>query len=176
MERYLKELVFQKRKVIKLVLLPKNQSKKIKKKLKNLKIEIETDTDNVTDAFALRKEVFVEGQGVPADLEIDDKEEQAVHFLARKNDELVATCRLRTIDDDAKLERMAVKSTYRGQGIGSSLCTRVEEFATKRGLGRIKLHAQVRAKEFYQSNGYDLVSEEEFVEAGIKHLKMDKNL
>ncbi|MGM0370384.1 MAG: GNAT family N-acetyltransferase [Bacillota bacterium] len=176
MARYLKELVFQKRKVIKLVQYQKNQSQKIKKKLKNLKIEIETNTDNLADAFALRKEVFVEGQGVPADLEIDDKEEQAVHFLARKNDKLVATCRLRILDDYAKLERMAVKSTYRGQGIGSSLCTRVEEFATKRGLDRIKLHAQVRAKDFYQSNGYSLLSEEEFIEAGIKHLKMDKKL
>ncbi|MBM7557618.1 GNAT family N-acetyltransferase [Halanaerobacter jeridensis] len=120
--------------------------------------------------------MFVEGQGVPADLEIDDKEDKAIHFLARNNKELVATCRLRIINNYAKLERMAVKSDYRKQGVGSLLIDRVEKFAKKKNLKEIKLHAQVKARSFYQKNNYELVSDEEFMEAGIKHVEMKKRL
>ena len=113
---------------------------------------------------------------MPADLEIDDKEDKAIHFLVENNKELVATCRLRIIDDYAKLERMAVKSDYRKQGIGSLLISRAEDFAQKKDLKKIKLHAQVKARNFYQKNNYQLASEEEFIEAGIKHVKMKKEL
>ncbi|MGM0501467.1 MAG: GNAT family N-acetyltransferase, partial [Bacillota bacterium] len=97
----------------------------------DLTVEIETDTDNLTEAFELRKEVFVKGQGVPADLEIDNKEDKAVHFLISKDGQLVATCRVRIIKDFAKLERMAVKSNYRNQGIGSALIDEVEDFVNR---------------------------------------------
>ena len=139
-------------------------------------IEIETEVDELTAAFNLRKEVFVAGQGVPADLEIDDKEADSFHFLVEKDDKLIATCRVRIIDNYAKLERMAVKSDYRKQGVGSLLMDKVEEFSKDKELEKIKLHAQVRAKEFYQKNNYKLVNEEEFMEAGIKHVKMEKKL
>ena len=121
----------------------------------------------------MRKEVFVKGQGVPADLEIDDKEDKSIHFLIKNDQQLMATCRIRVIDDYAKLERMAVKSDYRGQGIGSLLINKVEEFAQKKNLAKIKLHAQLQAQGFYQNNNYQLVSDE-FMEAGIKHVKMEK--
>lgn len=112
---------------------------------------------------------------MPADLEIDDKEDKSIHFLIKNEQELVATCRIRVIDDYAKLERMAVKSKYREQGIGSLLIDKVEEFARKKDLKEIKLHAQVRAQDFYQKNKYQIVSDE-FIEAGIKHVKMKKEL
>ena len=123
----------------------------------------------------MRKEVFVKGQGVPADLEIDDKEDKSIHFLIKNEQELVATCRIRIIDDYAKLERMAVKSKYRKQGIGSLLIDKVENFAQEKNLSQIKLHAQIKAQDFYQKNNYQLVSDE-FIEAGIKHVKMEKKL
>ncbi|MFO7819073.1 MAG: GNAT family N-acetyltransferase [Halanaerobacter sp.] len=150
--------------------------KEAKKKVNNYKVKIETELDNLNEAFALRKEVFVAGQGVPEDVEIDDKEDRAYHFLVKNNRELVATCRVRIIDNYAKLERMAVKEGYRKQGIGSLLIDRVEEFVKDKNLAKIKLHAQVKVQDFYEKNDYQLSSEEEFMEAGIRHVKMEKKI
>ena len=150
--------------------------KESKKKVNNYKVSIETELDNLKEAFDLRKEVFVQGQGVPEDIEIDDKEDRAYHFLVNNKKGLVATCRLRIVDDYAKLERMAVKESYRKEGIGSLLIDRLEEFAKSKDLTKIRLHAQVKAQEFYQKNGYQLSSEEEFMEAGIRHVKMEKEI
>lgn len=141
----------------------------------NYKLELKTNPDELKEAFALRKRVFVQGQGVPEDLEIDDKEDKAIHFLVKDEQKLVATCRVRIIDDYAKLERMAVKSTYREQGIGSLLIDQVEKFAKKKNVVKMKLHAQTQAQDFYRKNNYQVVSDE-FLEAGIKHVKMEKEL
>ena len=96
--------------------------------------------------------------------------------MLKKDDNLIATCRVRFLDGFAKLERMAIKSNYRGQGIGSILINKVEEFVIKKNIQQIKIHAQVQAKGFYQSNGYSVISEKEFMEDGIKHIKMNKKL
>ncbi|MFE3729634.1 GNAT family N-acetyltransferase [Nocardia sp. NPDC059154] len=37
----------------------------------------------LADAYAVRMKVFVDEQGVPADIEIDELDETADHFLAR---------------------------------------------------------------------------------------------
>jgi predicted GNAT family N-acyltransferase len=51
----------------------------------------------------------------------------------------------------------------------------LEDNARELGLDRIELHAQTHALAFYQRLGYSPVGEE-YVEAGIPHLSMDKPL
>lgn len=47
----------------------------------------------------IRIDVFVHGQGVPAELELDEFEDTSTHFIALDNGRPVGTGRLRDVDD-----------------------------------------------------------------------------
>src|SRR5690554_8175029 len=68
----------------------------------------------------IRQQVFVDEQKVPPELEWDDTDEIADHFLAVLPDNTpVATGRMfTTLDDTAHIGRMAVLPDYRGKGLG----------------------------------------------------------
>jgi predicted GNAT family N-acyltransferase len=125
--------------------------------------------------FEIRTRVFVDGQGVSLDEEIDGLDGACVHFLARAGDEPVGTARLRTVEGAAKAERVAVLDTHQGRGIGRVLMDALESEARRRGLRRVVLHAQVRVIPFYERLGYEAFGPV-FEEADIAHRKMEKPL
>lgn len=128
------------------------------------------------EAFAVRERVFVEEQGVPADLEYDDRDGDAVHAVARSEGNPVGTARLRSVGDaTGRIERVAVLEEYRASGIGRELMETLEREARSDGLDRIVVHAQVTAEPFYHSIGYETVSDV-FQEAGMDHVEMEKPL
>jgi predicted GNAT family N-acyltransferase len=137
---------------------------------------VETD-EELADALAVRREVFIEEQGVPEDLELDGKDDEAIHFVAYHTSEPVGAARLREYDapDTAKVERVAVLEAERGTGLGRRLMDAVEEAAKAEGYGEILLHAQSPVVGFYKRLGYETTSEE-FEEAGIPHREMRKSL
>ena len=127
-------------------------------------------------ALAIRREVFVEGQDVPEDLELDGRDDEAAHFLARRDGEPVGTARLRDYGDGvAKVERVAVRESFRGAGWGRRIMATVEEHAREAGYERVRLAAQVPVVGFYERLDYEVVSEE-FMDAGIPHRSMEKPL
>ena len=89
---------------------------------------------------------------------------------------MIGTCRLRFLDDDCKLERMAVDAASRGIGIGARMIEVAEAEGRRRGSGRLVLHAQVVSRAFYERAGLRAVSEEVFLEEGIEHVRMEKGL
>lgn len=127
-------------------------------------------------ALALRREVFIEEQDVPEDLEIDGRDEEATHFLARADGDPVGTARLRDYGEGvAKVERVAVRESHRGEGWGERIMSAVETYARDAGYDRIRLAAQVPVVGFYERLGHEVVSEE-FMDAGIPHRSMEKPL
>lgn len=127
-------------------------------------------------ALDLRREVFIEEQDVPEELELDGLDDGATHFLARRGDEPVGTARLRAYGDGlAKVERVAVREPHRGEGWGRRIMAAVEEHAREAGYERIRLAAQVPVLGFYERLGYEVASEE-FMDAGIPHRSMEKPL
>lgn len=122
--------------------------------------------------FALRHEVFVVGQDVPEDLERDELDAVSDHAVAELAGALVGTGRLLP---DGTIGRMAVAADARGRGIGARVLARLEDRARERQLGSIELHAQVHARAFYERAGY-VASGEVYVEAGIDHVSMRKDL
>ena len=60
--------------------------------------------------FAIRNTVFVQEQQVPLDLEMDEFDAMALHFIARKNQEAIGTARVVFKDSGAtaKIGRVAV--------------------------------------------------------------------
>lgn len=126
------------------------------------------------DAYAVRRTVFVDEQGVDEELEYDEHEDHATHFVAYDGDEPVGAARLREPEDGlGKVERVAVLESRREQGVGEALMRAVEAEARAGGMTKLKLHSQTRAAGFYRSVGYERRGEE-FEEAGIPHVKMYK--
>jgi predicted GNAT family N-acyltransferase len=134
--------------------------------------ETGTGTDDYEAALSVRHDVFVEEQGVPEELELDEHEGDAVHFVAYIDGNPVGAARLRDYGDgDAKVERVAVVADRRGTGWGARLMDAVERAAGERGFDRLVLNSQLTAAGFYERRGYERVGEE-FEEAGIPHVKM----
>ncbi|MBS2038004.1 GNAT family N-acetyltransferase [bacterium] len=122
-------------------------------------------------AFRIRKQVFVEEQGVPAQLELDAKDEQAVHWLLWREGEPVATARLLRQDKQGKVGRVAVLPEWRSHGLGREVMEEIHNWGQRQGLEKIVLDAQVQVIAFYEKLGYESVGEP-FEEAGILHKRM----
>lgn len=75
-----------------------------------MKTVIVTEQTQREDAYYVRKEVFVKEQEVPVEIEIDELEDNATHFVIYNDDKKPqAAARLRIIEGSkAKLERICV--------------------------------------------------------------------
>ena len=149
---------------------------------------VDTDTER-DDAFEVRRSVFVDEQGVDADIEYDKHDDpgaDATHFAAYAEGEPIGAARLRPAGDTepasesddgpvGKVERVAVAADRRGDGWGRRLMDAVEAHAREEGFDRLALHAQTHVRGFYDRLGYEAHGEE-FEEAGIPHVAMDKEL
>lgn len=124
------------------------------------------------EASRIRFRVFVEEQGVPRDIELDELDARCVHALAFEEGGAVGTGRLLP---DAHIGRMAVLEGWRGRGVGSQILEALIEQARKRGDRAVLLSAQVHALEFYERHGFH-ASGEIYQEAGIPHRDMRKKL
>lgn len=139
----------------------------------NINVQTITTKDK-KDVFAIRTKVFVEEQHVPIDLELDEYEQEAVHFLASVDDEPAGVARMRWIDDrTAKAERVAVLIPFRGCGVGRELMLALEKYAKFEQATSVKLHAQLTAQSFYERLGYEAFGDN-FLDAGIEHIAMRK--
>lgn len=136
---------------------------------------VETD-DELEEALAVRRSVFIEEQGVPEHRELDGRDDEAIHVIAYDGGSAVGTGRLREYDDrTGKIERVAVLEAERSDGIGQELMAALEEAAVEDGFDSVLLHAQVPVVEFYRGLDYETTSEE-FEDAGIPHREMRKRL
>lgn len=127
-------------------------------------------------AFSIRKIVFVEEQGVPAHLELDDQDKHAVHFIVKdtQKDQVIGAARLRIIENHiGKVERVCILKEHRGKNLGLLIMKQVENYAVSQGLEKLKLHAQSYAIPFYEKISYSVTSPE-FLDAGIPHRTMEK--
>ena len=122
-------------------------------------------------AFAIRIKVFVKEQGVPSDIELDDDDQRAIHFLASVGAKAVGTTRVVWHRRAAKIGRMAVLKRYRRRGVGRQLLTRAVALARRSQARQIYLHAQVAVSGFYERLNFRATGAI-FDEAGIAHRKM----
>lgn len=120
------------------------------------------------EALTIRIAVFVDEQGVPANLEYEF-EADCEHYLAMVKNKAVGTARYRKTKTGIKLERFAVLKDFRKMGVGSDL-VRALLFSLN-GMKNIYLHAQVQVVNFYSEFGFVAVGDR-FEEAGIEHFVM----
>lgn len=121
----------------------------------------------------VRRDVFIDEQGIPESLEWDGRDAGCRHVLALTGmAEAVATGRLLA---DGRIGRMAVLRAWRGRGVGSALLERLQQQALDSGLQRVHVHAQVEVAGFYSRAGFQPVGQT-FIAAGIVHVEMIKTL
>ena len=144
-------------------------------------IKILKSKEELNLGFALRIEVFVKEQKVPIELELDDKDhsDNTVHIGYFHEDNLIGVARLIDMDKDViHIGRVVIDKEYRGQGIGRELIIGCENIA-KQILKRkiiIELSAQIQAENFYKSLGYNRVNDKIYLDAGIEHVDMRKEI
>lgn len=125
------------------------------------------------DAERLRMAVFVQEQGVPREIEIDEFDPVARHVVVfNALQQPIATGRL--VSDGpgvARIGRMAVDRGVRGGRWGRMVLDSLIEAARQRGDREVVLHAQRHAQAFYGRCGFAPVGEP-YEEAGIAHITM----
>ncbi len=129
----------------------------------------------MTAVVELRHEVFCVEQGVPQREELDGRDGQAMHLVAVSGDQLLATCRLLFVGPTVQFSRLAVRKSARRHGIASALLARADAETRTGGARRLVLHAQTYARALYDSAGYEPRGRI-FMEAGIEHIAMEKQL
>ena len=134
-----------------------------------------TTTQDIEQCFRIRVAVFVAEQNVPLDLERDEHDNEALHFIALADGRSVGTARavLRDNGTSAKIGRVAVCRSNRGVGIGKLLIAAIEEAPDLGHVHNFLLDAQTHAMQFYARLGYEAYGEE-FIDAGIPHRHMKK--
>jgi predicted GNAT family N-acyltransferase len=140
-----------------------------------LSVAVAGSQDQVDQAMALRRIVFVEEQGVPLAEEIDGLDDQATQIVALDGGDVVATCRLLLDGTTVKLGRMVVAKERRREGIAAEMLRVADQEARLLGGKQIRLAAQTYATVLYEQAGY-LAYGEPFPDAGIEHIWMSKQL
>ncbi|MBK6866166.1 MAG: YbgC/FadM family acyl-CoA thioesterase [Ideonella sp.] len=125
------------------------------------------------EALALRNEVFVGEQGIPASMAGDDADAGALHALARNRLGLVLAAGrlLAPAPGVARIGRMAVLRAQRGSGVGRAVLDALLAAARDRGDREAVLSSQATAVAFYRRAGFVPVGPA-FTEAGIVHQEM----
>ena len=124
------------------------------------------------EAYSIRSLVFIEEQGVPQEIEIDEWDPLAQHALAYEDGYCIATGRLVNLQDgSAQIGRMAVLAQFRKKGIGSKVLTTLIEYGKSLGAFKFILHSQLTAIPFYEKQGF-IANGPIYDEAGIAHRNM----
>jgi predicted GNAT family N-acyltransferase len=136
------------------------------------RIELLSWEDARAHASPIRFRVFVEEQGVPREIELDEQDAVSLHALAFEGETPVATGRLLP---DGHIGRMAVLKQWRNRGVGALMLTALLEAAKKNGYPQVLLSAQVHAVRFYRRHGF-VEEGDQYMEAGIPHQAMRRVL
>ena len=130
-------------------------------------------TGEIYEILKSRLEVFLFEQNIRY-LDTDDIDYDSLHVFCKENGRVVSYLRAFRYEDAVKIGRVLTLCHGKGDG------RRLMEFAEGKikehfGCDRIVLHSQKQAQGFYEKLGYKTVSDE-YIEAGIPHITMEKTL
>ena len=136
------------------------------------RLELLSWDDARSHASPLRFTVFVEEQGVPREIELDDQDPLSLHAVVFEQGQAIGTGRLLP---DGHIGRMAVLKEWRKRGVGGLILDGLMTKAKERGDREVALSAQVHAVPFYRAHGF-VIDGGEYMEAGIPHQAMKRRL
>jgi len=137
---------------------------------------IEHNSDDYEQMIQLRLSQLLEPIGVPASYIKKENEKTDILIGTFEDEEIIGCCILTPIDDEViQLRQMAVRSNYRGKGIGGAIIEFAEQVAKENRFSILRMHARDPVIDFYKKCGYEIYGEQ-FFEVGIGHHKMQKQL
>ena len=124
----------------------------------------------------IRTKCYIEEQSCPLWEEFEtEKDLVSNEFLIYLKEKPIGTIRYRETVEGFKIERFAILKEYRGHDYGklafNYLCE--ELIAARNNPCRIYMHAQKGLQSYYESLGFKAIGEE-FIEANIPHIEMEK--
>ena len=122
---------------------------------------------------AIREAVFIREQGVPAELEWDEFDDDCRHALALSlNGEAVGCGRMYK---NGHIGRICVLPLWRKQKVGTAIMEALLNEARGLGYKQVDVDAQTHAVPFYLGFGF-VAHGKEFLDAGLPHIKMKLKL
>ena len=135
-----------------------------------------TSSDEIGTAIDIQLRVFAREQGIPEE-DCHSGNEKAVHLLALDDDTIVATARLRIMDDGvAEVARIAVLPQSRSSGLGKRLVTELETIAIEAGVAQLVLYPHAYLETFYTRLGYSKTDETTPAAGGHELITMRKSI
>jgi len=135
-----------------------------------------TGDAELQEAFEVRRQVFVREQSISEDLVFDGRDEEALHMVVKDGEKVIGSARVQFLaGNQAKLERMAVLKRYRRKGIGKEMLLFLDAVWKDKRVQQVIIHAQLEVVPFYKLCGFEELGLP-FREAGIKHIKMSKQV
>lgn len=132
--------------------------------------------EDYTPSRQVRETVFVEEQGYTLEEEFDEYDAICPHLVLFDAEMPVATGRLILLPDGtAKLGRIAVLKSHRGQHLGAQIVSSLLEKAKALGAKRAYVSAQCYAIPFYNKFGFQEYGEE-YPDGRIPHMDMEMTL
>ena len=135
-------------------------------------------TEDLSDAYAVRIEVFCDEQGYRLEQELDelDRRPATWHLVLYDGGYPAAAGRLYPKGDGVMgLGRLRFRNTSPGAALGAGWVRNRAGKAAELGASVSQLDAQTRARGFYEKQGYRVCGEEH-MDGHVPHVMMEKKL
>lgn len=130
--------------------------------------------DDLTDAFFIRKQVFIDEQGISETIERDSYDQSSDHVVIYENSQPIGTGRLVFKYGEYSIGRVAVLKEHRAKNVGALVVNLLKDKAIHHGASEVHVHAQKEVEGFYRKLGYKAYGDI-YEEAGIEHISMSIN-
>ena len=130
----------------------------------------------VYEILKARSAVFMMEQNIHY-LDMDDIDYRSIHFADMDGSgHVTAYLRMYGSEEDrAAVNIGRVLTVMRGSGNGRKLIDRAVSYASENGYRKVCCDAQKQTVLFYEKCGFHRISDE-FIEAGIPHIRMQRDL
>ncbi|MGA3308391.1 MAG: GNAT family N-acetyltransferase [Xanthobacteraceae bacterium] len=120
----------------------------------DISVTVARSIEDLMRVMAVRSAVFVGEQRCPYREEFDGNDFSGTHLLGYVGHEPVAALRIRYFADFAKLERLAVRSGFRGRGVAQQVIRAGIEICRLKGYTRIYGQSERSMVEWYEQFGF----------------------
>ena len=119
----------------------------------------------------IRRIVFTDEIGILESELFDDYDKTSDHFILFDGENIVGSVRIIIIDQQLKLERMAILKKFRSKNYGKDCILQLREYYLNQGYSKIILDSIYSVRGFYKKCNF-IEEGEIFQRVGIDHIRM----
>jgi len=119
----------------------------------------------------IRRIVFTDEIGILESELFDDYDKTSDHFILFDGANIVGSVRIIIIDQQLKLERMAILKKFRSKNYGKDCILQLREYYLNQGYSKIILDSIYSVRGFYKKCNF-IEEGEIFQRVGIDHIRM----